>query len=524
MGFPRHLALTAAFALLLLAPLGSVGAQSADGKAKALFADYQKLYGESGWKRADRRMAIIRSLGSLPSPEARGALRKILRVSKSADEQLLAVRSLASIADVESAEDLLATLGKREDPVRLVALSDGLALTQDDALRTWLAGEGLESAKGEVKVAVVRALGELGAAKAAGPLLALYEEKAGKRGEVDLVHEVVRALGGIGAAEATATLQAAAAHADWRVRLAAAEALPRVAGENEDAQGSLRALLADEEPVVRRTAARWIGEAKLEPLVPELIVLLEDPRLRNRKVAHDALVGIAGKDLGFPADGWRRWWQDRTAEGGTGGESISVAQYYGFRVFSDRILFIVDTSGSMSWPWRWGPKRIEYAREKLAEVLGQLSDDALFNIVAFSTRVHLWHRSGEQPAEEKNVDKALAWIEKRFEADGDTYTHDALEAAFGKNAHFDTVYLLSDGTPSHGEYVSPEGIVAQVRVWNRYRRVEINTIALTLENLDRGMPNFADNLPRMKSFMRELAVSTGGGTRAITNAPRREEK
>ena len=63
-----------------------------------------------------------------------------------------------------------------------------------------------------------------------------------------------------------------------------------------------------------------------------------------------------------------------------------------------------------------------------------------------------------------------------------------------------------------------------MEVWNRYRRVEINTVALTLENLDRGMPNFADNLPRMKSFMRALAVSTGGATKAIENAPKRENR
>ncbi len=60
-----------------------------------------------------------------------------------------------------------------------------------------------------------------------------------------------------------------------------------------------------------------------------------------------------------------------------------------------------------------------------------------------------------------------------------------------------------------------------MRARNRYRRARINTIALTLENVDRGHPNEAtSSLVRMKELMRELARTTGGETAVVTNAPK----
>ena len=103
---------------------------------------------------------------------------------------------------------------------------------------------------------------------------------------------------------------------------------------------------------------------------------------------------------------------------------------------------------------------------------------------------------------------------------GDTHTFRALEKAFERNPQFDTIYFLSDGNPSDGDYISPEGIVYSVRAWNRYRRARINTIALTLENVDRGHPNEPTNsLVRMKELMRELARTTGGETTVVIAAP-----
>ena len=114
-------------------------------------------------------------------------------------------------------------------------------------------------------------------------------------------------------------------------------------------------------------------------------------------------------------------------------------------------------------------------------------------------------------------------LEKHFEKpDGDTYTLDALETAFERNPEFDTLYLLSDGNPSHGKYKSPEGVRARVRVMNRYRRAAIHTIALTLEGVDPGRIISAERrrLGTMKAFMKQLALDHNGTWRVITRPPK----
>ncbi|MHC4223970.1 MAG: hypothetical protein ACYSUN_08270, partial [Planctomycetota bacterium] len=88
------------------------------------------------------------------------------------------------------------------------------------------------------------------------------------------------------------------------------------------------------------------------------------------------------------------------------------------------------------------------------------------------------------------------------------------------NPNFDTIFFLSDGWPTHGDYISNEGIIAAVRVWNRDRDAVVHTIALTLENVDRGHPHSSTRkLNEMKEFLRQLAAATGGECKAVASAP-----
>ena len=72
--------------------------------------------------------------------------------------------------------------------------------------------------------------------------------------------------------------------------------------------------------------------------------------------------------------------------------------------------------------------------------------------------------------------------------------------------------------PSDGDYISNEGMVAAVRTWNRERGAVMNTIALTLENVDLGHPHSSRaKLNEMKAALRQLAGATGGECKVITN-------
>ncbi|HEX5139029.1 MAG TPA: VWA domain-containing protein, partial [Planctomycetota bacterium] len=255
----------------------------------------------------------------------------------------------------------------------------------------------------------------------------------------------------------------------------------------------------------------------LDAVVPELVGLLGDQaRLRTRETARLALKGICGRDFGHDASAWKEWLRTRgSGDASAAARKITFAQYYGVSVNSDRVLFLVDVSGSMRWPWR-DPKRIDVARKELVRVLREMPPGSLFNVILFSTKVRAW-QDEEVAADPCNVEAAIAWAERNLkDPEGDTCTYAALERAFSRNPRFDTIFLLSDGQPSHGPFASPEGILASVKVWNRYRGAVINTVGLTLE--DCGMPTTED-LRLMKSFVQRLAGSTGGECRIVLRPP-----
>ncbi len=493
-----------------------------EARAKKAYDGYLSLRHKENYTKA--RLRYLRTLGSLDTGKARTALLRVLKTTRSKDEKVVCLLGLGKIADVEAAQGAFNYLGRKADPVLTVAFAGGFGRTKNADVMTWLGGDALKAAKPDQLRAAAEALVSARVPEAAPRLVELYGRNAGSLSGLDVAASVVRALGALEPTDETrAVLEQSAKHKDSRLRLAAADVLGM---KQTDAAlvAKLLPLLGDSSSTVRRVAAASCADSRIEAAVPALIDTLErDPRLRNRHEAYLALKKISGKDYSLDAGGWRRWFQNRNAEPGAAARegSVSVARYYGFSVYSDRVVFICDLSGSMNWPFRPGkrPKRIEVARKELRGVLTQLSKKTLFNIITYSNKVRSWKKA-EVEASPKNVQAALKWVDRTFEEpSGDTYTYDALRKAFHRNPHFDTIYLLSDGSPSDGEHVCPEGILHAVRVMNRDRRAAVHTVALTLESVDRGMPILAEKLREMKAFMKELARSTGGSSRIVTKAP-----
>lgn len=102
-----------------------------------------------------------------------------------------------------------------------------------------------------------------------------------------------------------------------------------------------------------------------------------------------------------------------------------------------------------------------------------------FNRIAFSGEVRPWKR---QPRirSGKTAAKALLWVEK-MPAAGGTNIGDALEAAFERMGAglqkeraealaYDTVFFVTDGTPSVAKMTETWQVLAAVRRWNEGRR------------------------------------------------------
>jgi len=212
-------------------------------------------------------------------------------------------------------------------------------------------------------------------------------------------YEILRTLGRIGGEGVEEELLEAAISLDWRLRLAAAEVLP-VHFRDKKALDALRALLQDKKMIVRETAAKAVGEAKLVDLVPELIVLMREGYVRAKEKSYVALCAVSGQDYGYAPDVWQKWWHDRKAEKLTEegklekGQRITVSQYYDFEIFSDRVLFVVDVSGSMKWP-SYNPNRITVARDELTKAVQALDEKSYFNMATFAGHVNMWRPDGE---------------------------------------------------------------------------------------------------------------------------------
>ncbi|MCU0725031.1 MAG: VWA domain-containing protein [Planctomycetes bacterium] len=218
--------------------------------------------------------------------------------------------------------------------------------------------------------------------------------------------------------------------------------------------------------------------------------------------ARVALEEITGEKLGLDPGAWEKWLADRKA-GAPPPEAdpaSSVATYYGMRVFSDRVLFVVDVSGSMK---AGEPERIATAREELKKVLAQLNPKTLMNIVAFSGTPRWW-RDGEVEASPANLAAAKDFADK-LEAGGGTNVYDTLEQAFTQNREIDTIYFLGDGSPSLGTYTEQEEILARVRSLNRMRKIRIHCIALLRGEVGRFGGRMGPGLGRGRSISDERA-------------------
>jgi hypothetical protein len=424
------------------------------------------------------------------------------------------------VADLETVKEWAKWMEKHPESPLPQAFADGLSKISRPEIREWLAGEAFSLKKPETLWAIAEAQVVLICPEAVPALVALYDRWSEHRDGGSVAAAAVRALGAIGGEEADAILGRAAAHEEAVVRRAAASAVPLQEPLTEELRGAIRRLVRDDHEAVRRALYTALGEAKLEDFLPPLIEALEnDPRLRNRHVAYLALKAITGQDFSYDSATWRQWYKDRKA-GGLKPRTYTYARYYGFGVHTDRVVFVVDVSGSMRWSYHKRPKRIEVARRELARVIREIPPKSLFNVIVYATKVRCWQKS-EVEATRGNVAKALRWSERMLaEPEGDTYAYDALERTFTNNPRFDTIFFLSDGWPSHGEYISTEGIIAAVKSFNRDRDAVLHSIALTLENVDRGHPQSSTaRLREMKKFLQRLAAATGGECKSIENAP-----
>jgi len=484
-------------------------------EANALYKEFVKLGRKPGRTEYKRRAKIIWRLGEL-LPQSREALLKIPARSRVPYELVLVAYQIGDI-ETPDVRDLLVKHATRfKEPVLAGIISERMIKNFDEVGRAWVADVALKSTN-EVVCELGCHLAWGKKMKGAGDALrALQKRSMRNRKRERTTYLATGALLYSGAATREEALAWAKSDA-LPLRMAAARVVPYLPPEGMG--GVTEVLLRDTDWRIRRRTLRSIGGSKHESHWAHLITALEkDPRLACRATAHDGLVQISKRDLDYDVQAWRRWLKDRKTVPVEQAKkrTYSHARYYGQSVVADRVCFVVDLSTSMKRPTNHPTPRIAVARSELKRALEGLSESTRFNIVVFSNEARAWRQRPTQ-ATKKRIAQAQKWIDEEFTPGGQTHTWQAIELAFATDKDLDTIYLLSDGSPSMGKWRNyPDTAWAlDTIVWKR--QITVHTVALSLSDLFKKKKGSAEEFG--EGYMRRVAKATGGRFTVIATPP-----
>lgn len=391
-----------------------------------------------------------------------GVNKKLIRLvgKGKSHEKLFVLQAVRAIEDAKLDKSLRKLLGDKDDDVKILATQILGERKDADSIKDF--EKMLKKSKSELLVSV--AVGALSSIREGDPE---WTEKLIEhtRGEDLLIRNAaLRQLGDSGDTGHLDHIITFLDHPDWSTRLAAAESIE-----------SLR-------------VPRGVGP---------IIAQMEDEIGLMRVKFAEILWRLTGQPFRKNQTAWSAWWERE----GSGFEIISEAElrrrndeeemrrlkqttkstFFGIRIESHRVIFIIDVSGSMleltraRYVNQSGAPRIDVAKAELVRAIKSLEPGSLFNIIQFSSGVEPW-QDGVAESDGEGREAAFEWIE-RMGANGATNLYGSLEEAF-KDPDVDTIFVLSDGEPTSGDIVDPGSIRERVRLWNENRGITIHCISV----------------------------------------------
>lgn len=255
----------------------------------------------------------------------------------------------------------------------------------------------------------------------------------------------------------------------------------------------------------RRAVVQALRRIERPEAIDALIEILSRAHGEVRGDIAKHLTAISGKPHALDAERWRAWWKENREKYSSRSlrpqpdygplYAAAPSRYYGLPIYAQSVVFVLDTSGSMSG------LRLAAAQRELLQAIASLPAGVGFNVLAFNTGVIPW-RAQISPATPDAKAEAAAFVMLQH-ASGATWTYDALVAAFAFDA--EAIYFLTDGEPSGGTLSEPISIVAALTQQNRSRRVTINTIGVGVGPV--GLP--------FDLFLNSLAAQNHGEYRRV---------
>jgi len=247
----------------------------------------------------------------------------------------------------------------------------------------------------------------------------------------------------------------------------------------------------------RRAVVQGIIHIHTPESIELLIGLLTDVKGEIRADIVDCLQKASGQAIEADHEKWAAWWQANKARFEYPAVPVNVvvaaprslsmatsASYYGMPIYAQRLIFILDTSGSMRGA------RLAAAKRELMYAINALDKTAAFNIIIFNTGVSPWRKQmSEADAATKRA--AGSFVESQV-AHGQTASFDALEAGFNFDA--ESLYFLTDGEPFGGKIQNPADIVSVITKANHPRRLSIYTLGIGVGSSGGPSDEFLQNL------------------------------
>jgi len=405
----------------------------------------------------DLAYACADLLAELKDPATDAKLAKLVGKAKG-QGQLFALRAVRYVKDDKLDKSIVKLLSSN-DPATAIAAADALGARASMASAPDLEAVLAKSKDALLIAAAVDALCAIHAGDAA------WQQKLLGFTTSDKLEVRVAAVQQLAKQKNAAELIKALDSADWSVRLAALQGLESV--RTKETVGLLIARMQQE---VGRMQAEFA----------------------------EVLWRLTGQPFHTQPLAWKGWWEKNSAgfepiteaelakrqadEDARRLKQISKASFFGIRIKSRRVIFILDVSGSMNeltravYSGKSGEPRITVAKRELSRCIDALEPDSLFNMVVFSSGVDKWMAEGIADSKGVTREEAKSYVDK-LAANGGTNLYGSLQAAF-EDHDVDTIFVLSDGEPSVGEVTDPGAIREHVKEWNEHRGIVINSIAV----------------------------------------------
>lgn len=472
---------------------------------------------------------LVLALATLPmvaiagvSDEEWKTAEKAFKSEYSRGDKAQACRDLGDVDDVRAVKLLWKVLTRyRPDDDTKSAIRQALAKASDSESIDFLAETVTGKMKDEERVILCRVLAEINNPKVGKALVGLVDDK-----DPIVRASALNAIAALGEKSAVPGVIRALDAKEWQVRAAAIECCVK---------------LMDDRTVIPLIDRMDQEKGRLEG---DIIKALRSMTGEKKETSLEWKAWWnQNKSSGLNGGGWDAWTDQEetgsTAKAGDDGGG-SVATYYGIKIYSKKMVFVIDMSGSMDNKWEgkkpvqrrqtvtltgegsgkkgkprkatldWGKIKTKWdlAREQLIFTLRQLPPSAEFTIIYYHEKVKVWkpklvkadssavnaaisHLRKIKPQKATNIYGAL---KKAFQIGGNVADQAPVELSGGGSFKKggDTIFFLTDGWPTAGkiywkkpgarkekeedEWLVP--MMEAVHKWNAVRKIKVHTVGI----------------------------------------------